>query len=524
MSTLRYLLLYSMICFTCTALVHAEADKDVFAQDSINIGSQLNDLVKELPAFSDVNIAIYDLSKHRALYEHRAIKRARPASIQKLATAITALTYEAKQPGQIHFETSVWTDGEIRNDTLHGDLYLKGGMDPLLQASYLDSLVNHLDSCFHVVTGRLYGDISLTDSLHWRSGWIWDDNPGTYQPYLSPLVYQRDQVTIVAQPDTVLGQPAQIHIVGDSLLPIHLLNQTQTVARRQKDQQPFRLTRHWLRNSNLLIARGDVSFARERSVNLYNSQDYAMWSFKERLYNKGIRILKNGTPRDTPYYLLSQLPEVTYKTLPNTVPTQKLASVNTPLITVLKEMLKESDNLYAESVLTQIGRAVRDKRHAEKIGNDSISHVQSVRAIDGILGIAGLMDSLKIAEDQYELYDGSGLSIYNRITPSAMCKLLEYAYEDSKIFHPLYKSLPISGIDGTLKYRMANKRSAAFKHVVAKTGTVTGSSCLAGYLTTEKGKTLAFVIMNENMLKARDARKWQDKVCELLVTFPYLCR
>ncbi len=524
MSTLRKI--FSLCCillFSCSAL-HAKIDRKAFKNDSITLGNKLNILVQRLPRFSDVNIAIYDLSQHRPLYIHRAMKRARPASTQKLATAITALTYEADSPGQIHFETSVWKDGEIRNDTLFGNLYLKGGMDPLLQASYLDSLVNQLDSSFHIVTGHLYGDVSLTDSLHWRSGWIWDDNPGTYQPYLSPLVYQRDQVTILAKPDNILGQPAQIQMIGDSLLPIHLLNQTQTVSKQQKSKRPFRLTRQWLRNSNLLIARGDVSSRRERSINLYNSQDYAMWSFKERLYQKGIHIMKNGAPHDTPYYLVPQLPEVIYKPVPTSISTQKIASVQTQLITVLKEMLKESDNLYAESVLTQIGRAVRDKHYLEETSYDSIRPLPSVRAADGIAGITNLMDSLNVSRDQYELYDGSGLSIYNRISPMAICQLLEYAYENSKIFHPLYKSLPISGIDGTLKYRMRHKRSAAFKHVIAKTGTVTGSSCLAGYISTKRGKTLAFVIMNENMLKAQDARKWQDKVCELLVTFPYLCR
>ena len=57
----------------------------------------------------------------------------------------------------------------------------------------------------------------------------------------------------------------------------------------------------------------------------------------------------------------------------------------------------------------------------------------------------------------------------------------------------------------------------AFRNVRAKTGTVTGISSLAGYLTSVNGHKISFVIINQNVLKARQARKLQDKICELLI-------
>ena len=74
--------------------------------------------------------------------------------------------------------------------------------------------------------------------------------------------------------------------------------------------------------------------------------------------------------------------------------------------------------------------------------------------------------------------------------------------------------MPIAGIDGTLEHRM--KKSKAYRKVHAKTGTVKGVSSLAGYAKASNGHLLAFVIINQNVMKARQARVFQDKVCEIL--------
>ena len=80
-----------------------------------------------------------------------------------------------------------------------------------------------------------------------------------------------------------------------------------------------------------------------------------------------------------------------------------------------------------------------------------------------------------------------------------------------------YDGLPIAGMDGTLRYRMG--RGSTFRNVHAKTGTVTGVCSLAGYVTAKNGHLLSFVIINQNVLKSRLARKFQDEVCELLSEF-----
>ena len=66
-------------------------------------------------------------------------------------------------------------------------------------------------------------------------------------------------------------------------------------------------------------------------------------------------------------------------------------------------------------------------------------------------------------------------------------------------------------MDGTLQKRMAG--TEAESNVRAKTGTVTGISSLAGYLTTAGGHVLAFAIINQGIGSSAMGRTFQDKVC-----------
>ena len=166
---------------------------------------------------------------------------------------------------------------------------------------------------------------------------------------------------------------------------------------------------------------------------------------------------------------------------------------------VLMPMLKESDNLYAEALFFQIAasQAARPAKaaHARQLIKRELSKA-------GVTGVP------------YRIADGSGLSLYNYVTPELMVKLLTYAYRNTKVFMQLYPALPVAGQDGTLKKRMTGPYTNG--KVKAKTGTLTGISSLAGYLTTANNHVLAFSIINQGVLKNADGRGFQDKVCTAL--------
>lgn len=175
-----------------------------------------------------------------------------------------------------------------------------------------------------------------------------------------------------------------------------------------------------------------------------------------------------------------------------------LCSRSHPLVDVLEPMMKNSDNLYAESMFYQLGAATGASPAKASHGRQMILKTLQKAGVSG----------------QYKIADGSGLSLYNYVTPELLAKLLIYAYRKSGIIRYLYVSLPIAGEDGTLKKRMND--SPAHLNVRAKTGTVTGVSSLAGYALAANNHMLVFSIINQGIMKADDGRNFQDKVCKAL--------
>ena len=166
---------------------------------------------------------------------------------------------------------------------------------------------------------------------------------------------------------------------------------------------------------------------------------------------------------------------------------------------ILHKMMKESDNLYAESMYYQI---------AASTGNRPAS-AKSARNVE-----RQLIRKIGLDPARYKLADGSGLSLYNYLSAELEVKLLRYAYRDENMYQQLKQSLPIAGVDGTLKKRM--KTGYAHANVKAKTGTLTGIISLAGYCKAANGHELCFSIINNGIMHGNNARNFADKVCELL--------
>ena len=88
--------------------------------------------------------------------------------------------------------------------------------------------------------------------------------------------------------------------------------------------------------------------------------------------------------------------------------------------------------------------------------------------------------------------EGSGLSRNNLTTAAATVALLQYM-AGSRNARDFADSLPVAGVDGTLRYRMRNTPAAG--NVRAKTGTLRWANSLSGYVMTAAGERLAFSLM-----------------------------
>ena len=166
---------------------------------------------------------------------------------------------------------------------------------------------------------------------------------------------------------------------------------------------------------------------------------------------------------------------------------------------ILKQMLKDSDNFYAESMFYQTAA--------------STGH-RPAKASDARTLTKQFIKRLGLGGNPYKIADGSGLSLYNYISAELLVRMLRYAHNKEEIIGHLLLALPIAGVDGTLKKRMTEGN--AYGNVVAKTGTVTGISSLAGYLTTADGRRLCFAIINQGVMRSADGRAFQDRVCNAL--------
>lgn len=185
-----------------------------------------------------------------------------------------------------------------------------------------------------------------------------------------------------------------------------------------------------------------------------------------------------------------------------TMPTSAicLAKQRHSLDQVLMPMLKKSSNQKAEalfySIAAQSGEKYAGRPEAAHLINELISK------------------KLNLDPDDYKIADGSGLSLYNYVTPELMVALLRHAYENENIYRHIKPALPIMGVDGTLKKRC--KGDSAQGKVFAKTGTVSGVSALVGYALGAEGHVFCFAIINQGIVTSKEGRDFQDKVCNVL--------
>jgi len=170
-----------------------------------------------------------------------------------------------------------------------------------------------------------------------------------------------------------------------------------------------------------------------------------------------------------------------------------------PIDHVMERMMKVSDNFFAEAMFYQIA-ASAGKRPAR---------ASAARQV-----VRQLIRRLGLDDSAYRIADGSGLSLYNYVSAELETMLLRMAWRNGDIYSHLYPSLPIAGVDGTLEKRMTGEFTKDNVH--AKTGTLTGISSLAGYCTAFDGHQLAFSILNQGVLRNKDGKDFQDRVCTVL--------
>lgn len=465
-------------------------------------------------------VKIASLDSGKTLFEHNAQKYFSPASNAKLYTA--ALALERLGP-DYRIKTSLYSTARPdASGTLKADLIVYGRGDPTMAARLnggdyfkgIEPLVNKLvDAGVRRIEGDLVGDESFFAGPPFGSGWEWDDLQAYYGAEVSALTIDDNALDLFVKPAERAGMPCRI-TTGPATSFVTLINRTQTSPKGSES----RIVVYRPVGENVIYVSGRQpidSNGYYTSVAVHNPAGLFVSLLKDALIQRGIAITGRTRVIDWKFR------EVTPIDLNRLVELGAVESM--PLADVLREMLKPSQNLYAQLLLLQVG--VNSKRLAEGNGAEKTVHnnpnsnpgvsknprlsqaaspplplsearVESKTTEETSIDMLNdFLDGVGVRKGDVLLEEGSGLSRRDVITPDATVTLLSHMSRSR--FAEIYKSaLPVAGVDGTLQNRM--KGTPAAGNVRAKTGSLRYVYTLSGYVTTAAGERLAFSIMLNN--------------------------
>lgn len=425
-----------------------------------------------------VGVTIQDVNSGKILYEYHGSKYFIPASTTKLFTAAAALW---ELGPDYTFDTSLYLDKKDRIAAL------KFSGDPSLKLSHIHSLIKKLQQAQITEIQDLIVDDSVFEGPLIGTGWTWDSTPWYYSAPVSAIVIDNNQFGVTLFPAKELG--GKVEVVADAKYP---------------NDKPKRI------NSDVKgVTYQDSETICQLEVKVHedNAAEFSgCWPVGESPVNLQLAILN---PRKLSKDLLTvalrnaQIElkgQIKFEKIPDNF-TKLAHHESKPLHTLLGAVLADSNNLYAESLTKTLG--------AELFGKGSFK--------TGTLAIKQILSEITGIEfEQTRLTDGSGSSRYNLLSPLHLSRLLYTTYNEKKLGPYFRDALSLSGVNGTLKKRMASFDTKA--NVQAKTGTLNGVSALSGYLTTRSGQKLIVTIMvNQSTSTPAEMKQFENDLCYFVV-------
>ena len=470
------------------------------AQDLEN---RIAGIVRSFPSITRVywGASVVDLESGEEVFGRNTDGWFIPASTQKLFSA--ALAFHKLGPDH-RMRTRVVGEGQLSAGVWHGDLVLVGDGDPTLCGPEftgpleagssglpcLDSLAAHVaGKGVQRVTGRIIGDDSAFLWEPYPEGWGESDLLWDYAAPVSALTLHRNMVYVRVKPGAAPAEPATVETFpAVGFFAVDARVRTIAGGTNVKVIQG--------RDDRTLLVNGVVSVAAKGAgypVAIRDPAQFAAMAFQQSLARRGILAGQSAGVRHA------------FPPLASVVPSQaaneavELAAYESPpLVQVLPHVLKNSQNLYAELALLA---AARD-------GKRTISRRQALQAL------LRFAQEIGVGEEDLALEDGSGLSRMTLMAPRALTSLLAYMdrSEHAEVWRAL---LPEGGVDGTLRNRF---RGILEAKVQAKTGTMTQVGALAGYISTTRGRRLAFsLLVNNANLPASVVRQFIDTIVVELI-------
>ena len=179
-----------------------------------------------------------------------------------------------------------------------------------------------------------------------------------------------------------------------------------------------------------------------------------------------------------------------------------------PLSAVIRDINKFSNNVMARQLFLTLGGAGPALEEGTTSATGFNMHPLSIER--SIFTMQTWLKRNDLVFKEVVLENGAGLSRKERISAAHMAQLLQHAY-DHPLSAELQSSLPILGVDGSVKRRLKESPAASYAHL--KTGTLEGVKTIAGYVRSRSGKEW-IVVFFINHPYAKGGQDAQDALIE----------
>lgn len=434
------------------------------------------------------------------LFAQNAEDRLAPASNMKLLTTATALRYLGPD---FRYQTFLLAEGPVDSGHLQGDLILYGTGDPGLSEDFqgtraFEALADSLAAAgISAIDGALVGDGTFFSGPLRGEGWNPDDMNDWFTAASSGLTYDENMVTLRVVP-TASGTPPEIHTIPDGAdVPMVVSavtggNGPRVTIKRAEPTNPIAI------EGSLTTGGREVW----RQMTVPDPAHFAASVLKRVLESRGIQVA--GGVRDVADPAASA---VTRRSLwapavqaERRGPRVLARHQSGPIVEYLKIVNKKSHNLFADVTLKTIGRVVA--------GDGSfVGGAKVVRRF--------LADEVKTDTTGLVQLDGSGLSVYDRVSAATFVDVLRHMSR-SDHWETYWETLPEAGNPHELR-RMYQTPAAG--NLRAKTGTIDHVSALSGVVRSANGERIAFSIIANDVPTTWAAKRIEDRIGVMLASF-----
>ena len=440
---------------------------------------------------------------------HQPQRSMQPGSAMKVLTSIVALDRlgpNLRGSTELRSAAPLAFVGKPSEGTLQGDLVLKGGADPELGLAQFWALLQELRAAgVHTITGNLVVDRTL-----WR--------PARMDVGLPPF----DDAP--QWPYNVI--PDALQLAG-ALLPLQLSSDAYTLRAGSVPPLPQlvfdtrQLTLNDARCADWAGGWKDATTEATSAVDTVTSDTVAI---DTETSDTRTAPTPGGTPAATVVTLHGSYPKnctqrVDLQLLDRQLLTEKLFAalwqqlggrwlgqavegptppgtrllarrVSRPWGEVLRGMNKTSDNALTRMLFLNLGTP------STAANPEATTAELAARAVHGWFAEHGISSAGVVLEN------GSGLSRSERISPLQLAQMLQVAYS-ARYAPDLMMSLPVPGVDGTMRNRLKDSPAAGWARL--KTGTLRNVVALAGYVTDASGQpwAVAMMINHDNASRGR---------------------